>query len=209
ADAGETVTYSFTVTNTGETPLKSVKISDAMLGYDGVECLGGQLAATAPENVVTCLDKGYLVAQGDLGYGTLDNNASALATSPSGSPAGSRRAATSTPVSDSVRGTQSVVPGNGTGTGNGVNHGGGSYPGGVYYGLPGGVWVNQSGNGSVPPGYYIDPRTGRLAKTGADVGLLAGVGLAMLLGGAWLLLLAKRRRDEEDGQGSTGTISGQ
>ncbi|PRH82211.1 DUF7507 domain-containing protein, partial [Arenimonas caeni] len=69
--AGDTLLYTVTVTNTGETPLTDVRIDDAMLVPDSITC---------PVVLVgdTCVLEGsYVVAMGDVEAGALANTARA------------------------------------------------------------------------------------------------------------------------------------
>lgn len=197
------------MTNTGQVEIPSVKITDSMLGLAAQECLATPLAVGAS---TSCLATTYSVKSGDLGYGSIQNVASAQAYYSDGSTLGAKASdSTDTPVADQVLGGRTTLPGTGGGSGGGGTGGGGYgpgiIPGGVYGGMPGMVISTNDGTTwqpgqPVPAGYYVDPRTGKLAKTGADVLVLLAAGLGMLLVGAWLLVLAKRRRDEEDEEGT-------
>ena len=81
ADAGDTVSYTFTVTNTGSTVLAPVTIDDAKLGLDGFQCV----ASLAPGASVTCpAPEPYVLTQGDVDAGVVDNTASVSGGAPSG-----------------------------------------------------------------------------------------------------------------------------
>ncbi|UAL28750.1 DUF11 domain-containing protein [Nocardioides rotundus] len=67
ADAGETIDYSFVVTNTGTTTLTNVTVTDPKLG--AVDCPTGTLA---PGASITCTAT-YTVTQGDVDSGSVDN----------------------------------------------------------------------------------------------------------------------------------------
>ncbi len=79
ADAGDTVTYAFKVTNTGQTTLSAVTVSDGKVG--AVTCPVGTLAVGAS---LTCTPKSYTITQADVNAGKVDNTATAEGTSPSG-----------------------------------------------------------------------------------------------------------------------------
>jgi uncharacterized repeat protein (TIGR01451 family) len=80
-DAGDTVTYSFKVTNTGNVPLNPVTVSDPKLG--AITCPTGALA---PGASTTCTNKTYTLTQSDVDAGKVDNTATASGTPPTGSP---------------------------------------------------------------------------------------------------------------------------
>jgi uncharacterized repeat protein (TIGR01451 family) len=78
---GDTVTYEFTVTNTGSTTLSNVSVNDTLLG--GVVCdstTDPDLASLAPNAVVTCTGE-YVVTQSDVNAGGVQNSAEGRATS--------------------------------------------------------------------------------------------------------------------------------
>ncbi len=80
-DAGDTVTYTFTLTNTGATTLSSARVTDAKLGVVDYACGTGPLA---PGASVTCTAPAYTLTQADLNAGRVDNSATAAATTPGG-----------------------------------------------------------------------------------------------------------------------------
>ena len=95
--AGDVVTYRFTVTNTGNTTLTSVTVSDAQAAPAGpldgpVTC---PVTTLTPEESVTCA-AAYTVTQADIDHGKVDDTATATGTPPSGP------SATSEPVDVSV-----------------------------------------------------------------------------------------------------------
>ncbi|MBZ5738024.1 DUF7507 domain-containing protein [Nocardioides mangrovi] len=80
-DAGDTITYSFKVTNTGNVPLNPVTVADTKVGT--VTCPSGALA---PGATVTCTAAAYVLTQADVNAGKVDNTATASGTPPTGSP---------------------------------------------------------------------------------------------------------------------------
>ncbi|WP_418064474.1 hypothetical protein [Pimelobacter simplex] len=84
--AGETVTYSFVVTNTGNTTLRDVAVAEGEFSGTGrmsaIDCPETRLA---PGERTTCTAT-YEVTQADVDAGTLDNTATAEGTPPSGPP---------------------------------------------------------------------------------------------------------------------------
>ncbi len=91
-DAGDTITYSFAVTNTGNVRLDPVTVSDPKVG--AVTCPSGALA---PGATVSCTPKTYPLTQADVDAGKVDNTATASGTPPTGSPV-SDTDSTTTPV---------------------------------------------------------------------------------------------------------------
>ncbi|MCG8149590.1 hypothetical protein GUY44_03805, partial [Pimelobacter simplex] len=87
--AGETITYSFVVTNTGTVTLHDLAVSEDAFDGTGtlsaVSCPDDSLAAGAQ---TTCAAT-YTVTQDDVDRGTLTNTATASGTPPSGSPVAS------------------------------------------------------------------------------------------------------------------------
>ncbi|MFJ3956750.1 LPXTG cell wall anchor domain-containing protein [Arthrobacter sp. NPDC090010] len=86
--AGETVTYSFVVTNTGNVTLKDVKVDEGEFSGSGqispITC-PEEANSLAPGAQVTCTAS-YVVTQADVDAGTLDNSATATGTPPTGDP---------------------------------------------------------------------------------------------------------------------------
>ncbi|RYE75050.1 MAG: hypothetical protein EOP19_26680, partial [Hyphomicrobiales bacterium] len=79
-DVGDTITYSFKVTNTGNVPLNPVSVSDPKVGT--VTCSPNQLA---PGANVTCTAAAYVLTQADVNAGKVDNTATATGKPPTGS----------------------------------------------------------------------------------------------------------------------------
>ncbi|MEV6122064.1 hypothetical protein AB0M23_16270, partial [Streptomyces sp. NPDC052077] len=86
--AGEEITYSFAVTNTGNVTLTDVKVDEGEFTGDGelgdVTCPAGA-ASLAPGARVTCTAT-YTVTQADVDNGSVENSATATGTPPSGEP---------------------------------------------------------------------------------------------------------------------------
>ncbi|WP_341925730.1 hypothetical protein [Nocardioides psychrotolerans] len=82
-DAGDTITYGFKVTNTGNVTLNPVVVHDPLLGgaSPNVTCPGGPLS---PGSSVTCTSRTYTLTQADVNAGTVDNTATATGTTPGG-----------------------------------------------------------------------------------------------------------------------------
>ncbi|MGJ7540819.1 DUF7507 domain-containing protein [Brevibacterium luteolum] len=80
---GDTITYSFSVTNTGTSTLRDVRLTDELLGIDNVACpiSGGALA---PDETVECPSETHTITQADLDDGKLENTATATAQPPLG-----------------------------------------------------------------------------------------------------------------------------
>ncbi len=76
--AGSTIPYTFTVTNTGQTPLSSIAITDPKV--TGLTCAATTLAIGAS---TTCTAS-HTLTQAEVDAGTVVNNASVSATPPSG-----------------------------------------------------------------------------------------------------------------------------
>nr|WP_233613693.1 LPXTG cell wall anchor domain-containing protein [Leucobacter edaphi] len=78
-EVGESISYSFTVKNTGETPLTNVTIDDPLLGVSDFVCakdlaIGAEATCDAPST--------YTATDADGVSGTVHNEATATATSP-------------------------------------------------------------------------------------------------------------------------------
>jgi uncharacterized repeat protein (TIGR01451 family) len=78
-DAGDTITYAFKVTNTGNVPLNPVTVTDPKVG--AITCPAG---AVAPGAFVTCDPKVYTLTQADVDAGKVDNTATASGKPPTG-----------------------------------------------------------------------------------------------------------------------------
>ena len=80
---GDTVDYSFTVTNTGTTTLSGIAVADPLLG-GSVECAQTPDGTLAPGATIDCGPVTYTLAQGDIDAGSVHNTATVTALSPAG-----------------------------------------------------------------------------------------------------------------------------
>ena len=93
--AGDVLTYTITVSNTGNVTLSSVQVSDPAPGAGGFVLDCSDLPTTlAPGDSGTCTAT-YVVTQADLDAGTVVNSATADAENPAGNPVQSPDATTS------------------------------------------------------------------------------------------------------------------
>jgi uncharacterized repeat protein (TIGR01451 family) len=69
-DAGDQVTYTFSITNTGNVTLDTIVINDAKLGISGATCT---LSSLAPGASTSCTDT-YTLLQADIDAGEVDNH---------------------------------------------------------------------------------------------------------------------------------------
>nr|WP_274709257.1 hypothetical protein [Nitratireductor luteus] len=89
-DAGETLTYTFAVTNTGTVTLTNVTLDDP-----GVTVSGGPIASLAPgETDSTTYTATYTVTQADVDNGVYPNTATVRGTGPSATPVSAQDSAT-------------------------------------------------------------------------------------------------------------------
>lgn len=86
ASQGETLTYGFSVTNTGNVPLTNVKVTDAMIPAlaNGALC-ATTLAAGATTDCSSLPAATHVTTVADTAHGSVDNTATALGTPPTGS----------------------------------------------------------------------------------------------------------------------------
>ncbi|MBO9523210.1 MAG: DUF11 domain-containing protein [Nocardioidaceae bacterium] len=83
-DAGDTISFTFSVQNTGNVTLDPVTVADPLLGSQGItiSCPPGPLAPTA---TTTCTASApYTLTQAEVNAGVLTNTATATGTTPSG-----------------------------------------------------------------------------------------------------------------------------
>ncbi len=78
-DAGDTIAYSFTVTNTGNVKLTTIGVTDPMV--PGISCPATTLAPTLS---TICTAAPYVLTQADIDAGKVTNQATASGTPPSG-----------------------------------------------------------------------------------------------------------------------------
>ena len=78
--AGQAITYSFEVLNTGNTTLRGVTVVDPLPGLGAISC---PTATLAPGATMTCT-AGYSVSQADMDAGNIASPATATGTPPSG-----------------------------------------------------------------------------------------------------------------------------
>jgi uncharacterized repeat protein (TIGR01451 family) len=94
-DAGDTIQYTFTVTNTGQLTMSNIGVTDDKVG--AVSCPASTLAPGASEDCTA--DQAYVVTASDVDHGSVDNTATAHGTPPgSDVPRTSEPSSTSTPT---------------------------------------------------------------------------------------------------------------
>ena len=82
---GETITYTFVATNTGNVTLTSAAISDPKPGLSALACTPGQPTTLAPGASLTCTAT-RTTTQGDVNAGSVGNNATVTGSPPFGPP---------------------------------------------------------------------------------------------------------------------------
>ncbi|KAF1712853.1 hypothetical protein CSC73_00760 [Pseudoxanthomonas sacheonensis] len=92
-DAGDTIAYSFLVSNTGNTPLTAVLVNDAQLDA-AATCPSTTLAVGAN---MTCTGT-HTITQAEVNAGAVNNSATVTGTPPSGPPVTSPPSTTTTPI---------------------------------------------------------------------------------------------------------------
>lgn len=93
-DVGDTIQYTFTVSNTGTAAAAAVKVTDAKVG--SVTCPQTTLAAGA--DMSCAADSLYVITPADVAAGAVNNSATATGTGPDGSQIDSVPSTTSTPT---------------------------------------------------------------------------------------------------------------
>src|SRR5690606_7549880 len=96
-DAGDTIAYTFEVTNAGNVPVDGVVINDAKLSPTPTPI------ACTPSTIVvggtaSCGPMAYTITPADVTNGSVDNSATATGTPPGGTPVTSDPSTTSTPT---------------------------------------------------------------------------------------------------------------
>ena len=91
---GQTIHYSYLVTNTGNVTLDPVSVTDPMTNLSAISCPATSLAPSIAE---TCTAT-YSTTQGDLNAGSIHNTATASGTPPIGSPVTSSPSSVTVPV---------------------------------------------------------------------------------------------------------------
>ena len=81
AQTGETITYSFTVTNTGNTSLTNITITDPL---PGVVVTGGPISLAVGASDSTTFTAVYVITQADINAGAVSNQAFVTGTAPQG-----------------------------------------------------------------------------------------------------------------------------
>ena len=103
AEVGETIVYTFAVTNTGNVTVTGVTIADPL---PGLVLAGGPIASLAPGAVdATTITGVYTLTQADLNAGQVVNQATASGSDPTGNPV-----TDASDESDSTGGDPTVVP---------------------------------------------------------------------------------------------------
>ncbi|WP_074711855.1 DUF7507 domain-containing protein [Arthrobacter alpinus] len=95
---GDTITYHFTATNTGNTPLTDVTITDPLTGLSALAYTWPGTAGTLAPGEKVDATATYQITQADINIGKVDNTAMASGNPPTGPPAPSKPASTSTPL---------------------------------------------------------------------------------------------------------------
>ena len=81
-DAGDTINYVFSVKNTGNVTLNNVTVTDPLIAVSG-----GPLSTLLPGNTnTTTFTASYVLTNADITAGTVTNQATAIGTSPTGTP---------------------------------------------------------------------------------------------------------------------------
>ena len=105
ADAGDTIDYRFTVTNTGGTPLDGIAVSDPKVSATAIACTPGSIPAGG---TAMCGPVTYTVTADDVAAGGVHNSATASGTLPGGIPVTSDPSTTHTPLTASAPGLASA-----------------------------------------------------------------------------------------------------
>ena len=111
SEAGETITYTFKVTNLSNVPLTDVTVTDPLPNLYGLSCGSNSLAANgAVGDSTTCTAK-YDITLADVNAGKVDNTATATGTAPNGDkPTDDASATISTSAFDRLTLVKTAVP---------------------------------------------------------------------------------------------------
>jgi uncharacterized repeat protein (TIGR01451 family) len=176
SDAGETISYSFVVTNTGNVALSDVAVADLMAGVSAVTCPSTTLTVGA---TVTCTAAAYTVTDANVAHGlNIVNEATASGLSSTGRVSASDTVSTPT-VPSSATEKPVVKP--------------------VVQVPPVVLGVDQSAPGAKAPSAAI-PAATTLAFTGAEPVPLSLLALFALVLGVALTVAGRR----QGGQGTRG-----
>ena len=96
-DAGDTIAYSFAITNTGNVPLNGVVVNDTKVSATPITCTPANVPVGGTAN---CGPVTYTITAADETAGSVDNSATATGTPPGGTAVTSDPSTTSTPVVD-------------------------------------------------------------------------------------------------------------
>jgi uncharacterized repeat protein (TIGR01451 family) len=103
-DAGDTIAYTFDVTNTGDVPLAGIVVNDPLVG--AVTCPDDTLAPGATQ--LCAADDVYTVTAADVTAGSVENSATASGVTPDGEDITSSPSTTSTPTTAPAPGVSVV-----------------------------------------------------------------------------------------------------
>ncbi len=98
SEAGDTITYTFAVTNTGPDTVTGITVADSNIPSAAITCPNSSLAAGASENCTGT----YTVTQADVDNGSVTNTATVSATSISGETLTSAPSSVTTDASDTT-----------------------------------------------------------------------------------------------------------
>ena len=172
---GTTVTYTFTMTNTGGTQFTSTELVDPMPGLSGFTCTT-PLAAPLPVGAGRTCTATVVVTQADVDAGSIVNTATAHATEPNGSATRNASATVNVGQHPAIDVTVVADPGNGLAVGSTITwtmygHNTGDVTltsDGLDMSMPGLVGVGCVGSATLPPDAGV-LCTGHSTVTQADV----------------------------------------
>ena len=102
-DAGDTIAYSFAITNNGNVPLNGVVVNDTKLSATPIACTPVNVAVGG---TATCGPVTYTITTADETAGSVDNSATATGTPPGGTLVTSAPSTTTTPVTPGCAGAE-------------------------------------------------------------------------------------------------------